>query len=206
MKKLEGKELYRRLQEAKNAKKLHEAAIQQKLALEEKIKEQANTIKVQAKQIKEMQQMLQSLQLQNEEFKRIIFGKKKKRDDDDHNDSSHGTGGKKTIMKRDKASYQRPVPPDITKTERYKIDCCDTCQTKLVNKRIVEKYIEDMVLPDEKVNPLKTVAKRLIETGWCETCRKQNSPQAINGAKVQLGPNIKAMVVYLTVVQRQTYS
>ena len=180
MKKLEGKELYRRLQEAKNAKKLHMAAVQQNLALKEVIKAQAKTIAMQAKQIKELQQMVESLQLQIEEFKRIIFGKKKKKDDDHDDHGSSGKVEKKQKKQREKSSYQRPIPTDITKTEIYKIDCCETCQTKLINKRVVEKYIEDMVLPDEKNNPLKTVEKMIIETGWCKKCRKQNSPRAIN--------------------------
>jgi hypothetical protein len=79
MKKLEGKELYRRLQEAKNAKRLHTAAIQQNNDLREIVKAQAKTIEAQSMQIEMLQHLVESLQLQNEEFKRIIFGKKKKK-------------------------------------------------------------------------------------------------------------------------------
>jgi len=210
MKKLEGKELYRRLQEAKNAKRLHSAAIQQNKDLKEIVKAQAKTIETQAMQIEMLQHLVEALQLQNEEFKRIIFGKKKKKKSEDSDDDSEnndgGSGGGHPRKDREKSSYQRAIPGVITKTTNYEIDCCGRCKTKLVNKRTVEKYIEDMVLPDEKENPLKIVEKKLIETGWCPKCRKQRSLEAIGGAKVQLGPNIRAMVAYLTVVQRQTYS
>jgi transposase len=210
MKKLEGKELYRRLQEAKNAKKLHAIAIQKNAVLEQKLVTALELIEVMAKKMEVMQQAIDTQGLLLEEYRRIIFGKKKKKKNEDNddesekNDGSSGGGGKR--KEREKSSYQRAIPGIITKNTIHEIDCCDECKTKLINKRTVEKYIEDMVLPDEKENPLKTVEKKLIETGWCTKCRKQKSFSAIGGAKVQLGPNLKAMVAYLTVVQRQTYS
>jgi len=210
MKKLEGKELYRRLQEAKNAKRLHAAAVQQNVTLKKLVEEQEKMIALQAKQIDSLEELVESQKLLLEEFKRIIFGRKKKKkiqdqDDDGENSDGNSEGGKPG-KEREKSSYQRPIPANVTKTGTHEIDCCGTCKTKLINKRPVEKYIEDMVLPDEKENPLKTVEKRLIETGWCPKCRKQRSPETIGGAKVQIGPNVRAMVAYLTVVQRQTYS
>jgi hypothetical protein len=208
MKKLEGKELYRRLQEAKNAKKLYAAAVQRNAELQKKLDDAMNLIGMMAKRMESMEMVIESQAIQLEEYKRIIFGKKKKKkDSDDDNENPGGnSGGGKPRKEREKSSYQRPVPPDVTKTTKHEIDCCDTCRTPLVNKRTVEKYIEDMVLPDEKRNPLKTVEKRMIETGWCPKCRKQRSPESIGGAKVRLGSGVRAMVVYLTVVQRQTYS
>ena len=206
MKKLEGKELYKRLQEARNAKKLHEAAVQQNIDLKKLVAEQREMIKLQAKQIGELQELAESQRLLLEDFQRIIFGKKKKKKDDDSENNDGNSGGGKRRKERGKSSYQRSVPTNVTKTTNHEIDCCGTCRTPLINKRTVEKYTEDMVLPDEKENPLKTVEKKLIETGWCSKCRKQRSPESISGAKVQLGPGVRAMVAYLTVVQRQTYS
>lgn len=209
MKKLEGKELYRRLQEAKNAKRLHAAAIQKNAVLEKKLESARKLIEVMAKKMEAMEQTIETQALLLEEYRRIIFGKKKKKkDDDDQNGGNSSSSGEKPAEKkpRDKASYQRSIPQDVTETNPYPIDQCQTCATDLVDKKTVERYLEDIVLADEKKNPWKKVEKKLIEMGWCSKCHKWRSPEQISGSTVQLGPNIRAMVVYLTVVQRQTYS
>lgn len=213
MKKLEGKELYRRLQEAKNAKRLHEAAIQRNADLKKQLSYYEKLTANQSKQMKIMREIIQQQGLQLEEFRRIIFGKKKKRKDDDDQNNG-GVAGSGTAEKpakvekklRGKSSYQRPVPKNVTETNSYPIDQCQICETHLVDKKTVERFLEDIVLPDEKKNPWKKIEKKLIETGWCPKCHKTRSIESISGAVAQLGPNIRAMVVYLTVVQRQTYS
>lgn len=210
MKKLEGKELYRRLQEAKNAKRLHASAMQKIADLKRQLSYYEKLTASQSKQMEIMQEIIQQQGLQIEEFRRIIFGKKKKKkDDDDFDGGSSGVAEKPAKYEkkpRDKSSYQRPIPEDVTETNSYPIDQCQTCQTHLVDKKTVERFLEDIVLPDEKRNPWKKIEKKLIETGWCPKCHKTRSIESISGAVVQLGPNIRAMVVYLTVVQRQTYS
>lgn len=207
MKKLEGKELYQRLQEARNAKKLHAAAMQQNEALKKKLSAALDLINEMSEKMKIMELTIEAQGLLLEEYKRIIFGKKKnKKDDEDESDNTKNNGRKKTKKKREKESYQRPIPLQVTNTENHSINQCCECKTELQNKRTVEKYLEDMVLPKMNHNPWKKVVKKIIETGWCPKCRKQRSSEPIGGAQVQLGPNVRAMVVYLTVVQRQTYS
>ena len=107
MKKLEGKELYRRLQEAKNAKKLHAAAVQRNAELQKKLDDAMNLIGMMAKRMESMEMVIESQAIQLEEYKRIIFGKKKKKDkdrDDDENDDG-GSGGGKPRKEREKSSY-----------------------------------------------------------------------------------------------------
>lgn len=94
----------------------------------------------------------------------------------------------------------------MTETNSYPIDQCQSCQTDLVDKKTAERFLEDIVLPDENKNPWKKIEKKLIETGWCPKCHKRRSIESISGAVAQLGPNVRAMAVYLTVVQKQTYS
>lgn len=79
MKKLEGKELYRRLQEAKNAKRLHAAAMHKNAVLEQKLSAALQFIEKMSKQIVELQQLNESQALLLEEYRRIIFGKKKRK-------------------------------------------------------------------------------------------------------------------------------
>lgn len=207
MKKLEGKELYQRLQEARNAKRLHAAAIQQNEELKKKLAAALKLIDEMSKKMKVMEQTIEAQGLLLEEYSRIIFGKKKKgKDDDDENTGTTSSKVKEPGKKRAKSSYQRPIPAQISETENHTINQCGECETELQNRRTVERYIEDMILPDINHNPWKKVVKKKIETGWCSKCRKQRSPQPIRGAQVQLGPNVRSMVVYLIVVQKQTYS
>jgi len=208
MKKLEGKELYRRLQEARNFEKMYLAAIQREKNLEKKIVNlelESTELKKMASQQKEL---IEKQALLIEELQKIVFGKaKKNKKDKNHNDKNDRTGSNGTKFpkqERSASSYKRPIPEHVTDTKYLSIDVCSKCQTPLLNKRAVERYVQDIFL-QEKGRFFNRVEKRIIETGWCKMCKKQRSAEPINGSRVILGPNIKIMTVYLTVVMRLTY-
>jgi uncharacterized coiled-coil protein SlyX len=102
MKKLEGKELYLRLQEARNLRKALDASLQREanlklriVGLEGIVAKQQLIIEAQAKQI-------EALTLRVEELTRMVFGKGKKKDPPD--DDSFGHSGKtKEKVKRTNA-------------------------------------------------------------------------------------------------------
>jgi transposase len=201
-------ELYRRLQQARNLKKLL-LAKDQKInvlgktveLLKQSRKEEGETIRLQKKMIE-----LQALRI--EYLEKIVFGKgKKKRDQDFTYPPSMFSSKKKEKKTREKKSYQREIPQkeEITETNTYDLACCPDCQGELTEKRTVERYEEDIVLPEETKNPLKRILKQRIETGWCRHCKTRKSKKPINGSKVVLGGNTKIMTVYLSIVMRLSY-
>lgn len=206
MKKLEGKELYRRLQEARNAIKLLESARHTIEALKQQVDLLTKHNDLQAEQIRLQKEIMEQQALRIEYLEKIVFGKSKKKDSDDENKRGGSSAPKKNRKPRDPKTYQREIPneEEITDTKTYELGCCPDCQGELTNKKVVERFLEDIILPDEKKH-LKTVEKHLIESGWCGNCQKQKSAQPINGSKVFLGENAKIMTVYLSVVMRMSY-
>lgn len=210
MKKLQGKELYRRLQEARNAQKLLVAMGQKMEAMEKMIEMLRENAKQKDEMIAMQKEINEKQALRIEYLEKIVFGKSKKKknkDSDDQDQNNESSIDKKDRTPRDPKTYQREIPKDeqITDTKKYLLGCCPDCNSPLTDKKKVERYLEDIVLGDEKKNPLKIIEKQLIESGWCGNCKKQKSIKPINGSKVFLGDNVKMMTVYLSVVMRMSY-
>lgn len=208
MKKLEGQELYRRLQEARNARKLLEAERQSNAALREIVEKQEELISGLKEENLLQKEIMESQALRIEYLEKIVFGKSKdkKKDEDDSNETGPSSS-KKEPRKRDPKSYQREIPKDedITETNPYSLECCPDCHGPLSEKKTVERYIEDIVLPEDMKNPLKRVEKKIIETGWCEKCKAAKHAEPLNGSLVVLGKNVKIMLIYLYFVMRMSY-
>lgn len=210
MKKLEGKELYRRLQEAKNYKKLYEFAKQRIENLEKIVEQMANINKEQNKIIQAQKEIIEKQGIRIEYLEKIVFGKSKKNKDDDHKNDKGGNlkNNKKEKVKRDAKSYQREIPQEseITSISNFSINDCNVCGIELINKKIYERYVEDIIFPTENLkNPLKTIVLEKIESGYCKKCKKYRHAKDINGSKVVLGKNVKILAVYLNIVMRQSY-
>lgn len=210
MKKLEGKELYRRLQEARNAKKLLTAAGQKIESLEKMVAFLNESAKQKDALIMLQKNTIEKQALRIEYLERAVFGKSKGDSGDSTDNDVKGGGAskkKKDRKPRDPKTYQREIPKDdkVTNTNHYPLHECPDCHTPLTDKKTVERYIEDIVLVDALNNLLKTVEKQLIETGLCRKCRKRKNAKPINGSVVTLGENTKIMVVYLSVVMRMSY-
>lgn len=208
MKKLEGKELYRRLQEARNTKKLLGRMVQRVEALEQLIEVMKESARQKDELIVLQKELIQKQALRIEALEKMVFGKSKgkRREKDDEDDS--GSSQKPPQGKpRAKESYQRaiPNPDEITETTMYALPCCPDCKGELTKKKVVGRFVEDIVLPEDTKNPLKRVEKQLIESGWCAQCKSQKSLKPINGSRVVLGENTKLMIVYLSIVMRMSY-
>ena len=109
------KEIYRRMQEWRNMKKLHAGAIESKRQLREDNKILREKL-VEAYRIIELQEKrIQTLELQVEELKVIIFGKRG--NDDDDSSFSQKKKDKKPRVQRSKSSYSRKVPNILEVTE-----------------------------------------------------------------------------------------
>lgn len=150
--------------------------------------------------IKQLTLQIEKLTLQVEELNKIVFKPKKKK--------LKSKKISKITKERTKASYKRRVPKDseITKKINHPIDVCPDCHTKLTSKKIVIFYIEDINLPTEKTNHLKTVEKHFVEKGYCNKCRKYHSSIKIPTTKVVIGKNTRMYITYLAILLRSSYS
>ena len=115
MRKLEGKELYCRLQEARNLRKALDASLQREANLKLRIIELEGIVAKQQLVIEAQAKQIEALTLRVEELTRMVFGKGKKKDPPDGDSIGH-SGETKEKVKRPNASYSRSVPKseDIT--------------------------------------------------------------------------------------------
>ncbi len=201
MKKLQGKELYRRLQQSRNAQNLLMRMSQKMDAMEKKIEVLEESVKQKDAMILSQKRIIEKQALRIEYLEKIVFGKSKKKErNDDDSSTPHNPAGGKLIL-RDSKTYQREIPKseEITDTKEYSLNCCPDCQSSLTEQRIVERYVEDIV------PQLKSVEKQLIGSGFCPNCGVRKNALQINGSKAVLGEKAKIMVVYFSVVMRLSY-
>jgi len=176
--------------------------VQQNKLLKESDKRYNLIIKKKDKTIEKLTSQIEKLILQVEELRKIVFKPKKKKLE--KTKSEHLSKQKK---KRPKDSYQRIVPKgsEITKEINHSIDICPDCNTKLTNKKTIVFYIEDIELPTDKENTLKTVEKHIVEKGYCSKCGKYHSAIRVPSTKVVIGKNARMYITYLAILLRSSY-
>lgn len=160
-------------------------------------------VKVLEAKVLEQDKIIETITLQLEELKRIVFGKKHPPDNhrSTHADDTDQTDTGK--QSRDPESYRRPVPnnAEVTNIQEYAISECPDCHTPLANIRTIVRYLEDILLPLQK-----TVEKQEIQTGFCPKCHKQCQAIPIPGQVVTLGPNVTQAVLYATYILRLSFA
>ena len=192
------KEIKERMIEWRNLKKLHTVARERIKVLEQLAKVQSEKIDTQEKLISHQGKMIENLELQIEELRRIIFGKRRKKDkSEDSNNNDDPDNQPRLPAQRPPESYQRPLPKEseITKEEFHTLDSCPTCQGGLNHKTISTFYEEDIPLPI-----LKEVTKHTVEKGYCSDCKKSVSSLTLPPASVILGKQTRIFVCYLSLI------
>ena len=191
--KLSEKEIKSRLVELRNIKFLHAKARKRIIAQDKEIKFLRLRIKELEEKDKQKDKIIQSLMLQMEEIKIKVFGKKKNKDKDDEIKPPKKPD-------RDRASYQRPIPDEITEEIPHPIDSCPECKTKLIRKRIVIYYEEDIALKNQKEN-----IKHNVEQGYCEKCKKWRTAIPLPPARCVIGVKLRKYICYLSIINRLAY-
>lgn len=195
---LSQEEIKKRLIRLRNLEYLHES---QRLKIwnlqseNRKLKKEIKDLKL---VISEQQKTIKDLKLQIEELRTMVFGRKKKKEDKDENDLLPP----KEKIERDDAAYQRPIPKEeeITKVISRSLNCCNKCSGKIIKKKTIVFYEEDIPIPARKV-----VLKHVVEKGYCSKCKKWvNEP--LPNAKVILGQNVQKYVCYLSVICRLSFT
>jgi len=173
------------------------------------LKERSDRLRVKNKALKEENDRLkkenkqiEKLQLELEELRAMKFGKKR-------------TGIKKTgIIPRVKRKKQRcpetyrreiPKPEEITDNLRMELEICPDCGSKLIDKKEHTHYREDLYEAEKLIESAKKIVQTIVESGRCPSCGERKQAMEIPKQKVIIGQNIRNMVVYLCIVQGQSY-
>jgi transposase len=195
-KELSKKEVYERMVELRNLRKLHASARARIQVLEEENRVlKASIVTLQAENA-QLKREYADVRYQLEEIKTLLFGKKRtaratlKEDDDEE---SH----KPPRTPRSPDTYRRPIPTDdeVTKTVYHRFP-----RDKKGNIRLRTYYVEDIPLDIKKV-----VEKHVVEQWYDHARRMWVSKDPLPSASVTLGDNVRALVATLITVQRLSY-
>ena len=199
-------ELRQRIQEWRNFKVLHPQA---KLKITE-LKSANKLLKGSKQRLeqenKQQAKAIEKLQLELEELRALKFGKRRQQPAVVKALPS-GKQQPKPV-KRSAASYRRQLPAqaDITDTLRLQITACPECGEQLTDKREHTHYREDLAAAKQRVKAIKKVVQTIIESGKCMNCQQRTSALEIPKQAVIIGQEIRNMVVYLIIVQGQSYT
>jgi transposase len=201
------KEIYERIKEWRNIKKLHQAARERVESQQITIKQLMEEVCILKERDKEKDAIIAAMKLQIEELKRMIFGRRSKKNRQD----TDGEPPEDTPCKRpDRTpdSYQRRIPKDeaVTHIKHHGRDTCPDCGNHLENIQTAIFYEEDIVLPDTTDTPLKTTTKHNVERGWCKRCRAWKSGIPLPPSTVILGKKVRIYICYLSILIRLSYS
>lgn len=161
------------------------------------LRERVQTLEI---KVEEQARTIETLNLQLEELRQIVFGKKKP----PQSPGAPGSELRRALPRppRLSVSFRRAVPSaqEITSEQHYTVDSCPDCQHPLTRIKTIIRYQEDIVLPSRK-----TVVRQQIQTGFCQTCNQHCQAIPISAQLVTLGPNIKQAVSYWTYVTRLSF-
>lgn len=176
--------------------------IQELRAENQKLKEQVASLKTEVEELK----------LQIEELRRMVFGgssgkkqEKEKKKKEDGQDSSPKKTRKKA--RREKASYRRPIPHEeaVTHTSVHDTSRCPDCGELLEKKKTFTQYVEDIAQLSTLSKLITRVERHIITSGYCPQCKKRHCSRPPTSQDCTLGPNIRLLITYLTVILRLSY-
>lgn len=200
MPKLSDEQIKQKLTEGRNYKRLYfelKAMFDKERAEKKQLKDELAELKALFTETVERQQA------RIEELETMVFGRKPKGGTPVKAESSQER------VVRNPASYRRPVPPAtaITREERHATSACHRCGHELTNKDESIRYEEDIVLAALHPEvPHKTVARQIVERGWCSKCGQYSSAKDLRGQVVAIGPVVRSLIVYLVVQADQSYA
>jgi len=202
---LSEKEIRQRLTRLTNLERLYAEQKERNQKLERELRE----LKIRyEKDIAERDALIEKLLLRVGDLEKMVFGEKKNdKDSSSGHSSSDNTGHNKDRQPRSRDSYQRSQPNDdeVTKEKHHPITACHHCGGPLSGFEEVVRYVEDIILPQLLNKFTKTVTRHVIERGYCQTCGVWSAAKDLRGQAVQLGQNVKLLVVYLTTILDCSY-
>ena len=193
-----------RFVEWRNLKQLHAAQKQRNQQLAARNRQLTQRIDQLELQLAQRDQYIEKLELRIGDLEKMVFGEKKNKDKNSASgqSSSNSTDHNKDRQPRSRDSYQRSQPNDdeVTKEKHHPITACHHCGGTLSRFEEVVRYVEDIILPQLLNKLTKTVTRHVIERGYCNKCGVWSAAKDLRGQAVQLGQNVKLLVVYLTTI------
>jgi hypothetical protein len=187
------KELYERMVELRNLRKLHAAARTRVTTLEAENRALTARVRSLEEENAVLRGEITDVKYQLEEFKVMLFKKKRVvRDTTDADDEDRPPHKPRTPD-----SYRRPIPKDdeVTKTVYHRFP-----RDKDGNIRLRTYYVEDIPLDIRKV-----VEKHVVEQRYDRTRRVWVSKDPLPATTVALGDNVRVLIATLVTVQRLSY-
>ncbi len=185
-------EIYKRLSDLRNTKRLHLEARERVKKLEDENKR----LKEKVKELEDENNLLKSkidgMGFELEQVKIKLFGKKP---------AINRIIQRKEKKERDVFSYHRSIPRQITETKPHPVGACSHCHGILKRKSVKVFFEEDIPLPIQK-----NVIKHEVEVGYCTVCKKQSSGIPIPSKKAVLGENVKKYVCILSITNRLSHT
>ena len=161
-------------------------------------------LKKKVREYKKKDKLIEKLLLELEELKAMKFGKKREK----LINIKVLPQDNKEKKKRKPESYRRPEPVTeiITDRLRMEIDECPKCGVLLEDKKENTHYREDLYEVEKLIESAKKIVETIVESGKCPICGMRQYAMEVPKQKVIIGQNIRIMVVYLAIVQGQSYT
>ncbi|MBU0999722.1 transposase, partial [Patescibacteria group bacterium] len=170
----------------------------------DRLRKENRTLKEENEKLRKEVKQIEKLLLELEELREMVYGKKQieRRNKKVRLPEKDYQKGEKSIQKRSPESYRRavPGPEEITGELRFELAVCPDCGENLSEKQEHVSYREDLNDLSMLLETAKKVTKRIIESGYCGHCRKRKRAMEIPKQTVEIGRNVKAMIVYLHVL------
>ena len=178
------------------------------------LKERSDRLRVENRRLREENEKLreenfrenkeiEKLKLELEELREMQYGKKQ-RERKNEKVSLPGKDSQKgeKPVSRSPESYRRPLPKpeEVTGELRFELPACPDCGGALDDQQDHIGYREDLDELEMLLKNAKKVTKRIIESGYCHHCMKRKRALEIPKQTVEIGQNVKAMIVYLHVL------
>lgn len=197
---LSPEEIEKRLIRLRNLDVLHEAQRFKIWRLRDENRALKKEVALLRATVQEQQKTIETLKLQIEELRTIVFGKKRRKEEQRNDDPQVSAQAPEP---RSKASYRRTLPQEdeVTETKHHPINQCVQCGGPFSDRDQCTFFEEDLPLPQQKI-----VRKHVVEKGWCDACGAWSAGTPLPAAPVVLGPNVKRYTCYLSAVCRQSYS
>ncbi len=186
-----------------------------------RLREENRKLKKENARLEEENKQIEKLKLQLEELRILKFGKKRTNvksstkvipknegaEPETNAEENEKKAGEKKNQ-RSAESYRRPKPDPkkITDRLRLEIEECPECGEPLVDKKEHIHYREDLYEIEKILENAQRIVETIIESGKCESCKKRQYAMEVPKQNVIIGENLREMVVYMTVIQGQSYT
>ena len=201
MTKLNETEIKKRLQKLSNYERVLYPLLKERSY---KLRKKIQFLEEENRRLRGENKQMEKIQLELEELREMVYGKKQRERMNEKVPlpAKDSRKGEMPSQKRSPESYRRTIPDEkeITGEIRLEIDVCSDCGGKLTDTKEHIGYREDLEDLNLLLKNAKKVTKRIIESGYCNHCKKRKKVAEIPKQLVEIGRNTKAMIVYLHVL------